>query len=71
MSRKFSAWLLCWALLVLLSRVYLLRHFILDVSVGGIIGLTISTLTTTLFYSYFTTKFGTSSLRITRERTSE
>ncbi len=59
---KFSWYLLPLALLVLVSRMYLLRHFLIDVSVGGLIGLSISVGTTIWLFNYFQRRFGSSSL---------
>jgi membrane-associated phospholipid phosphatase len=62
LPRKYSLPLLLLAVLVLVSRMYLLRHFLIDVSVGGLIGLCISAFTVSWLWSIFDKKFETKSL---------
>lgn len=62
LPKKYAPALLIWTLLVLASRMYLLRHFMLDVCVGGFIGWGISLLTTTLLLRYFDSLLGEASL---------
>ncbi len=59
---RYSLLMLLLATLVLISRMYLLRHFIVDVSVGGFIGLTISVISTSFLFQFFDKKFGTKTL---------
>lgn len=66
LPRKYAILIWLWAVMVLLSRVYLLRHFFLDVSVGGLIGFIISISTTGFLYNYLDKKLGTSALRFTK-----
>jgi membrane-associated phospholipid phosphatase len=63
LPKKYSFILCAWALLVLISRMYLLRHFMIDVSIGGIIGFVISMATTNYLYQFFRKKWGEQSLR--------